>query len=406
MKKKLACLIFDVDGLLLDTEAVWSKAWEEVGKEMGIPNADTLFSYVIGVSGEDLVRVVYEHMEDHVLADELIQRARKRGLERLETELTLKNGAKEILESAKQAGYRLAVATTTRKEATVERLTRMGILSYFDEMVCGDEVIKRKPDPRIYETVLKKMGISPEKAIVLEDSHYGVEAASRAKIDCIQVPDLSATDEHTKSLAVSVEEDLNSAWQYILEHYELEEEPTKQNLFFQLFQTFFMIGAFTFGGGYAMVPLISHAVVEERKWIKEEDMLDVVSIAESTPGPIAINSATFIGYQVAGTLGSFFATLGVVLPSFLIILLISTILRQFQNNVWIGYAFYGIRAGVLALLISAVWNFYKVCPKGVLEYGIMLFTFLGSLFFDFSVIYLLIVCMVLGVLSRRGGKTE
>jgi len=89
----------------------------------------------------------------------------------------------------------------------------------------------------------------------------------------------------------------------------------------KLFLVFFKIGAFTFGGGYAMVPIIQSEVAEKRGWIKNEDILDILAISESTPGPIAINSATFVGYQVAGVFGSVMATLGVVLPSLIIILL-------------------------------------------------------------------------------------
>ena len=118
----------------------------------------------------------------------------------------------------------------------------------------------------------------------------------------------------------------------------------------QLFLTFLKIGAFTFGGGYAMIPIIQKEIVEKRKWITDDDILEIIAIAESTPGPIAINSATFVGYRVAGFFGAFFSTLGVVLPSFVIILLISFVLREFQHIKAVQYAFNGIRAGVLALL--------------------------------------------------------
>ena len=107
----------------------------------------------------------------------------------------------------------------------------------------------------------------------------------------------------------------------------------------QVFLTFFKIGAFTFGGGYAMIPLIQHEAVEKRKWVTDEDILDIVAIAESTPGPIAINSATFVGYRAAGVLGSAAATLGVVLPSFVIILALSFVLAQFQEVKYVQYAF-------------------------------------------------------------------
>ena len=102
-------------------------------------------------------------------------------------------------------------------------------------------------------------------------------------------------------------------------------------LYLELFWTFLKIGAFTFGGGYAMIPLIEREVAEKKHWITSEEILEVTAIAESTPGPIAINAATFIGYRIAGFAGAFLATFGVVLPSFLIIFGISFILRQFEQ---------------------------------------------------------------------------
>ena len=113
---------------------------------------------------------------------------------------------------------------------------------------------------------------------------------------------------------------------------------------FQLFITFIKIGAFTFGGGYAMVPLIQRETVEKKKWINDDDILEIVAIAESTPGPIAVNSATFVGYKTAGVLGAAAATIGVVLPSFTIIYFISFVIDKFENNTAVKYAFSGIRA--------------------------------------------------------------
>ena len=112
-----------------------------------------------------------------------------------------------------------------------------------------------------------------------------------------------------------------------------------------LFQTFFKIGAFTFGGGYAMIPLIQREVVEKRRWMEQGDILDIVAIAESTPGPIAINTATFVGYRVGGFVGAGCATLGVVLPSFVIIFALSFVLRQFQALKAVQYAFWASRQG-------------------------------------------------------------
>lgn len=166
-----------------------------------------------------------------------------------------------------------------------------------------------------------------------------------------------------------------------------------------LFITFFKIGAFTFGGGYAMIPLIQKEVVENKKWITDDDILEIIAIAESTPGPIAINSATFVGFRVCGFWGSFFSTLGVVLPSFIIILAISFVLNEFQHIQAVQYAFNGIRAGVLALLMKALWTMYKKCPKGVISYIVMAASFLVTAFFDISALYVIIGCALFGLIS-------
>ena len=142
--------------------------------------------------------------------------------------------------------------------------------------------------------------------------------------------------------------------------------------YIDLFITMLKIGLFTFGGGYAMIALLENEFVSHRKWIEKNEFLDMVAIAESTPGPIAINSATFVGYRVAGFWGAFFATFGVVLPSFVIILLISFVLREFQSIKAVQYAFNGIRAGVLALLIKALVGMYKKAPKNIVSYIVMI----------------------------------
>ena len=177
----------------------------------------------------------------------------------------------------------------------------------------------------------------------------------------------------------------------------------------KLFATFFKIGAFTFGGGYAMIPLIQKETVENHKWITEDDILEIIAIAESTPGPIAINSATFVGYRTCGVLGAAAATLGVVLPSFLIILGISYVLREFQELKAVRYAFNGIRAGVLALLFKALWGMYKKSPKGWAAYAVMAGSFLLTAFLHVNVLYVIIGCALFGLATsllaeRRLGK--
>lgn len=166
-----------------------------------------------------------------------------------------------------------------------------------------------------------------------------------------------------------------------------------------VFCTFFKIGAFTFGGGYAMIPLIQREAVENKKWVSDEDILDIIAIAESTPGPIAINSATFIGYKTCGVLGSVCATLGVVLPSFVIILVISNLLKAFAEIKVVQFAFNGIRAGVLALVVKALINMYKKSKKDIVFYIVAIGAFLAVGIFDVSVLPVLIVCALFGLLT-------
>ena len=173
-------------------------------------------------------------------------------------------------------------------------------------------------------------------------------------------------------------------------------------IYLELFLTFFMIGAFTFGGGYAMLPLMQEQVA--LRWgdvIPEETVVNFIAVSESTPGPIAINSATFVGYRACGVLGSVAATLGVVLPSFVIIFAISFVLRQFQELKAVQYAFQGIRAGVLALLCKALWGMYKKNKKNWASYLVMAGSFVLTGIFDVSVLPVLAGCAVFGLITAR-----
>lgn len=120
-----------------------------------------------------------------------------------------------------------------------------------------------------------------------------------------------------------------------------------------LFLSFLKIGAFTFGGGYAMIPLIEKEAVEIHGWLTTKEFIDILAVVEMTPGPIAINSATFLGYKVGGVLGSVLATTAVVLPSIIIIILIAHFLSKFKNSPYVDWAFKGIRPVVLGLIVSA-----------------------------------------------------
>lgn len=127
----------------------------------------------------------------------------------------------------------------------------------------------------------------------------------------------------------------------------------------KLFFTFFRIGAFTLGGGYAMIPIIQAEVVEKNKWIKEDDFLDLIAIAQSCPGVFAANIATFIGYKIRGEKGALCTTLGAILPSFIIILLIAMVFRRFMEIHWIAAMFNGVRPAVVALIAVPTFNLAK-----------------------------------------------
>lgn len=127
-------------------------------------------------------------------------------------------------------------------------------------------------------------------------------------------------------------------------------------LLYKLFTTFFMIGAVAFGGGYVMIPLIDRQIVEQLHWLTGPEFADVVAIAEMTPGPIAVNAATFVGFKLAGPAGSIVATVGVILPSFLLVLLLATLVSKISQSPKLAAALSGIRPVVVGLITSAVWS--------------------------------------------------
>lgn len=178
----------------------------------------------------------------------------------------------------------------------------------------------------------------------------------------------------------------------------------KSKLILTLFLSFFKIGAFTFGGGYAMLSLLENEFVEKRGWLTKEEFMDMVAIAESTPGPVAINSATFIGYKAAGVLGSALATLGVVLPSFIIIYVISLFLDKFLAFTLVANAFKGIQACVVYLIGSVGIKLFKQMEKKPLNIVIMscvLACMIGfSLFaIKFSSIIYILISGAIGIIA-------
>ncbi len=185
------------------------------------------------------------------------------------------------------------------------------------------------------------------------------------------------------------------------------------NILLDLFLTFAKIGLFTFGGGYAMISLIENSCVEKKGWITHDEMMNVTVIAESTPGPIAINCATFVGYKQRGLFGAIAATIGMVLPSFCIIFLISMFLDNFLEIAWIANAFMGIRIAVGILILDAAIKMIRKMQQKPVPLTIMACAFLAMLLIDIialhvSSITLMLIAAVISLaiflMKRNTGK--
>lgn len=173
------------------------------------------------------------------------------------------------------------------------------------------------------------------------------------------------------------------------------------NKYAELSWSFFKIGLFTFGGGLAMLPIIEREMIEKKKWLNEDEMTDIIAIAESTPGVIAVNSATFIGYKVGKFWGALLATLSVVLPSFIIILIISLFIEQFLSLEYVKYAFMGIRCCVALLILKAALKLFKKLKKNCLSYILILCSIAIMLILpNLSVIYILLFGALVGLIER------
>lgn len=169
----------------------------------------------------------------------------------------------------------------------------------------------------------------------------------------------------------------------------------------KLFCVFFKLGLFTFGGGYAMLPLIQREVVEKEKWVTEEEVMNYFAVSQCTPGVIAVNTATFIGHKRKGVAGGIVATIGVVFPSIIIITFIAMFLRQFAELEWVQHAFNGIRVAVAVLILNAVIKFWKSGVKGA--FGVVVFAaaFCLSILFDISSVFVVIGAIAAGIVSGK-----
>lgn len=169
-------------------------------------------------------------------------------------------------------------------------------------------------------------------------------------------------------------------------------------MLFEIFITFFKIGAFTIGGGYAMIPIIQKEVVDNKKWLKDDEFLDSIAVTNSLPGPLAINSATFVGYKTAGIPGAIAAVLGAVMPSFLIILIIAMFFSNFSENPILEQIFSGVRPAVVALIVYALVKLTKSVGINKINIGLALAALALILLADIHPVFVIIMAGIAGLL--------
>ncbi len=172
--------------------------------------------------------------------------------------------------------------------------------------------------------------------------------------------------------------------------------------YMELFWAFFRIGGLTFGGGLSMLPMLKFELVEKKKWITEEDLLDCYAIGQCTPGIIAVNTATYVGYKRKGVVGGIFSTLGMVAPSLLIITTVALFLEQFMGNKWLGHALMGVRAVVCALMLNTVVTLAKkslVSPFCIVWCALIL---VAAICTDIPTILLVMLSGAVGIVSMLG----
>lgn len=181
---------------------------------------------------------------------------------------------------------------------------------------------------------------------------------------------------------------------------------SKKAVLWQLFLSTLYISAFTFGGGYVIVTLMKQKFVDELHWIEEPEMLDLIAIAQSAPGAIAVNGAIVVGYKLAGLLGVLVAVLAAILPPFVIITVVSGIYQLIRDNIYVNSMLSGMRVGVGAVIASVVWDMGKgvLQKKNALSLLILLGSFLAACVFRVNVIYVILTCIAIGAIRAFGRK--
>lgn len=187
-----------------------------------------------------------------------------------------------------------------------------------------------------------------------------------------------------------------------------ENKKKKGKVLLKLFFSTLYISAFTFGGGYVIVTLLKKKFVDEYKWIDDQEMLDLVAIAQSSPGAIAVNGAIVTGYKLAGVIGAAVAVIATIIPPFIVISVISLFYEAFKNNLIVSSMLQGMQAGVGAVIASVVYDMaldiFKQKSTGSVI--IMLGAFIASCFFEINVIYIILVCVLIGIIKAVIGRRK
>lgn len=184
-----------------------------------------------------------------------------------------------------------------------------------------------------------------------------------------------------------------------------KEDLSRSQLLWVLFRSTFTLSAFTFGGGYVIVPLMRRMFVDNYKWIEEKEMLDLVAIGQSAPGAIAVNTSILIGYKLAGVLGAFVTLLGTVLPPLILLTLMSYIYDAIKDNTIVKTLFYGMSIGVAVVILDAVVTMGMVIvgKRQLLPVMIMVLAFIATYFLEVSVVVIILVCATLGIATTFFG---
>ena len=213
----ITAVVFDMDGVLFDTERLCQDCWLELAKEFDIPNMEEVYALCVGVNAQTTERIVYENYGKDFPYEQYCKLTSEMYKRYIETNgIPVKPGVRETLAALASAGLRLAVASSTRREKVLQHLRDAGIATYFSAVIGGDTVSHSKPHPEIFLKACEGLGVAPEEAIAVEDSHNGIRAAYAAGMTPVMVPDLLPVTEEMRNLAAYVAETMDDACDWML----------------------------------------------------------------------------------------------------------------------------------------------------------------------------------------------